>query len=59
VVQQHEREQPGDLGLVGEGGELAGDPDRLGRQVDIPAVPLVEDQVEHPEHGPEIARLVE
>jgi hypothetical protein len=33
--------------------------DRLGRQVDVSAVPLIEDEVEHAQHRPEIAGLVE
>jgi hypothetical protein len=34
MMQQHQREQPRALGLVGHGDELAGQADRLGRQVD-------------------------
>ena len=30
---------------------------RLGRQVDISAVPLIEDEIEHAQHRPEIAGL--
>ena len=48
IVQQHEREQPRDLRLVGQGDELAGETDRLGRQVNVSAVSLVEDEVEQP-----------
>ena len=59
VVQQHEREQAGDLLMADGGGQLAGQPDRLGGQVDIARVALVEDQVEHPQHGGDVARLIE
>ena len=47
VVQQHEREESSDFGLVDQGDELAREPDRLGHQVDAAAVALVEDQVQH------------
>lgn len=39
--------------------ELAGEPDRLGGHVDVPGVALVEDQVEHAQHGGNVAGLVE
>ena len=46
-----------DLGLVGHQlGERAAEPDRLGRQVDAPAVALVEDQVDDREHRREPVR---
>jgi hypothetical protein len=59
MMQQHEREQPDDFGLVGEGDELAGEADRLGGQVDVAAVAHVEDEVEHPQHRSEVSGLVE
>ena len=59
MVQQHEREQARDLLMTGGGGQLAGQPDRLGGQVDVAGVALVEDEVEHPQHGGDVARLVE
>ena len=50
VVQQHQGEQPVDLGIVHQGRELSGEPDRLGREVDVARVALVEDEVEHAHH---------
>jgi hypothetical protein len=47
VVDEHEREQPVDLGLVRHQlGEGAPEPDRLRRQVAAAAVALVEDQID-------------
>ncbi len=46
VVEQHEGEQPGHLGVVDRGRELPGEPDGLGGEVDVAGVALVEDQVE-------------
>jgi hypothetical protein len=48
VVQQHQRQQPRGLLVIGHRRQLPGEPDRLGRQVDVAGVALVEDQVEHP-----------
>jgi len=59
VVQQHQREKSCGLWIVGHRRQLPGEPDRLRRQVDVAGVALVEHQVEHPQHGREIARLVE
>jgi hypothetical protein len=51
-VQQHQREQPVHLGLVGHQlGERAAEPDRLGGEVAAAAVALVEDQVDDREHA--------
>src|SRR2546430_12220857 len=47
VVQQHHRQQPVRLGLVGHQlDERASEPQRLGREVASAAVALVEDQVD-------------
>ena len=59
VVQQHQGEEPGDFRLVGQCRELPGDPDRLGRQIHVAAVALVEDEVEHPQHHCEVTRLIQ
>ena len=54
VVEQHQREQAVHLGLVGhELRERPAEPDRLGREVAADGVALVEDQVDHREHGGE------
>src|SRR3712207_8266732 len=45
--------------VVHHGRELPGQPDRLGDQVDVPRVALVEDQVEHPQHRADVAGLVD
>jgi hypothetical protein len=39
--------------------EREGEADRLGRQVDVSAVPLIENEVGHAQHRPEIAGLAE
>ena len=57
VVQQHQRQQPRGLLVVGHRRQLPGEPDRLGRQVDVAGVALVEDQVEHPQHRRQVAGL--
>jgi hypothetical protein len=59
VVQQHQRQQPCDLLVIGHRRQLPGEPDRLGRQVDVAGVALVEDQVEHPQHRRQVAGLLE
>ncbi len=54
VVQQHQREQTEHLGLVGHQlGERGAEADRFGAERAAPVVALVEDQVEHSEHGGE------
>ena len=51
-MQEHEREQPVDLRLVGHQlGQRAAQPQRLGRGLAAVAVGLVEDQVDDGEHG--------
>ena len=59
VVQQHQGEQAVDLGVVDQGCQLAGEPDRLGRDVDIAGVALVEDEVQHSHHGSHVAGAIE
>lgn len=59
VVEQHEGEQPRHLGVVDHGRELPGEPDGLGGEVDVAGVALVEDQVEHAQHGGDIAGPIE
>ena len=50
VVQEHQRQEPVHLGLVGhELGERASEPDGFAGQLVPAAVPLVEDQVDHRE----------
>ena len=62
VVDQHQRKQRPDLGLVGHQlGERSPEPDRLGGELSAPAVALVEDQVDDREHrgepvGQEVGR---
>ena len=46
---------PCDLGVVDQGRQLAGEPDRLGGEVDVAGVALVEHEVEHPHHGGDVA----
>ena len=54
VVQQHHRQQPVHLGLVGHQlGECAAEPEGLGGQVSATPVALVENQVHDREHGRE------
>ena len=57
VVQEHQGEQPVDLGIVHEGRQLPGEPDRLRRQVDVAGVALVEDEVQHPHHRAHVAAV--
>ena len=59
MVQQHQRDQPGHFRVVGRIGEPPGQPDRLGGEVDVTGVALVEHQVQHMHHRREIAGLVE
>ncbi|CAM5725894.1 hypothetical protein SVIOM74S_01810 [Streptomyces violarus] len=59
VVEQHESQQPRHLRVVDRGRELPGEPDGLGGEVDIAGVALVEDQVEDPQHGGDVAGPVE
>jgi len=59
VVQQHQRQQPCDLLVIGHRRQLPGEPDCLGRQVDVAGVALVEDQVQNPQHRRQVAGLLE
>ena len=59
MVEQHQREQARHLLVVDPGRQLAGEPDRLGGEVDVAGVALVEDQVEHAQHRGDVAGLVE
>ncbi len=59
MVEQHEGEQPGHLGVVDAGRQLPGEPDGLGGQVDIAGVALVEDEVEDAQNGGDIAGPLE
>jgi hypothetical protein len=59
VVQQHQRQQAAHLRVIGDGGQPARQPDRLGGQVDVPRVALVEHQVQRGEHGAEVTVPVE
>lgn len=45
--------------MVDRGRELPGEPDGLGREVDVAGVALVEDQVEDAQHGGDVAGLIE
>ena len=59
VMQQHQRQQPRDLGVGDRGMEPTGQPDRLLDEVHVPRVALVEDQVEHPQHRGDIPGSIE
>jgi hypothetical protein len=59
VVEQHQRQQPRHLLVPGHLRQLPGEPDRLGGQVDIARVALVEHEVQHPHHRADVAGLVE
>ena len=59
MVEEHQREQPARLRLLGGEGELAGEPDRLAGQVDPAGVAGGVDEVEHAQHDGEIAGLVQ
>ena len=59
VVQQHQGEQPVDLGVVHRRRQLPGESDRLGREVDVARVALVEDEVQHPHDRPHVAETIE
>ena len=59
MVEEHQREQPARLRLLGGEGELAGEPDRLAGQVDPARVAGRVDEVEHAQHDGEVAGLVQ
>ncbi len=55
VVQQHQREQSVDLGVVDQRGQLPRQADRLGREIDVAGVALVEHEVQHAHHRAHVA----
>ena len=59
MVEEHQREQPARLRLLGGEGELAGEPDRLAGQVHAAGVAGRVDEVEHAQHDGEVAGLVQ
>ena len=59
VVEEHQGEQPRHLGVVDLSGELPGEADGLGYEVDVAGVALVEDQVEDAQHGGDVTVPVE
>ena len=59
VVQQHQGEQPVDLGVVDQRGQLPGEADRLGGEVDVARVALVEHEVQHPHDRAHVAGPIE
>ena len=59
MVEEHQREQPARLRFLGGEGELAGEPDRLARQVHPVRVAGRVDEVEHAQHDGEVTGLVQ
>ena len=59
MVEEHQREQSARLRFVGGEGELAGESDRLARQVHPARVAGRVDEVEHAQHHREVAGLVQ
>ncbi len=59
MVEQHQGEQPLHLGVVHQGGQLPGQANRLGREIDVAGVALVEDEVQHPHHRAHVARTID
>ena len=59
MVEEHQRQQPARLRLLGGERELAGEPDRLARQVHPARVAGRVDEVEHAQHDGEVAGLIE
>ena len=59
MVEEHQREQPARLRFLGGEGELAGEPDRLARQVHPARVAGRVDEVEHAQHDGEVTGLVQ
>ena len=58
-MQEHQGEQPVDLGVVHQGSELPGQSDRLGREIDVAGIALVEDEVQHPHHRAHVAGTID
>ena len=48
-----------DLGVVHQDRELPGQSDRLGREIDVAGVALVEDEVQHPHHRADVAGTID
>ena len=59
MVEEHQREEPARLRLLGGERELAGEPDRLAGQVHPARVAGRVDEVEHAQHDGEVAGLVQ
>jgi hypothetical protein len=59
LVQQHQGEQAVDLGVVHERRQLPGEPDGLGREIDVARISLVEHEVEHSHHRAHVARTID
>jgi len=57
VVEQKQGQEPRDLRFVRRRFELPSQPDCLRGQVDVAAVPLVEHQIQHLQHGAQVSRL--
>ncbi len=59
MVQEHQREQPVDLGVVHQRSQLPRQSDRLGREIDVAGIALVEDEVQHPHHRAYVAGTID
>lgn len=59
VVKQEESEESGYLRIVGDRSQLPGQPDRLGSEVDVAAIALVEHQIESFQHRAQVAGTIQ
>ena len=59
MVKQKQRKKPRDLLVMRRRCQLSGQPNRLLREIDVAAVSLVEDQIQHFQHRAQISRLIE
>ncbi len=59
VMEQHEFEQAVDLGKIHQCGQLSREADRLGGEIDVARVALVEDEVEDADRRGRIALVIE
>jgi hypothetical protein len=59
MVQQHQGEQPVDFGVVHHCRQLPGQSDRLGGEIDVARIALVEDEVQHPHHRAHVAGTID
>ena len=59
MVEEHQGEQPVDLGVVHQGSQPPGQPDGLGREIDVAGIALVEDEVQHPHHRAHVAGTID